>query len=221
MFTKIKVICIVLCGLHHIHGGAMGTALTCSPDTSTTGAQSVAERNIFTASSLATAIRFALIEVAQFLLANPNTPIYDEQENSDNLLAAMKGGLEQIDPSKDKKMIRMLLYFGFNPTSKKPESKLLTVQETAYAFSSIDTDYSKWMDNYKNIEKYCSPQELVEFGRIKRARLGITHDYLIRREIGGLQVKKMSAQKISAPTAAASNQTAAAPSAKDSKESSK
>lgn len=225
MFTKIRILFVVLCGLSTIPALAMESAAAPA------GSRSVPliDGKYTHKRALEIAIRWADIECIEVLLADPATPISNPQENSDNLITVMLNGMGQPDPSNDNRIMKMLLFFGFDPTYKQPYSK--SALETAQEFCGLCPDYFKWMTDYKNIEKHCTPKELIEFASIKKERMGITHAKIMLREIGGLHVKKIASKKpsaktISVQTAAAQAESAAAPKVtkpctKDTKENSK
>lgn len=149
---------------------------------------------LFTTQPLAMAIRFANLPGIQVLLADPRTKIDDEIENSHNLINAITNGTSQADPAEDKKIVKLLLFFGFNPTVK--ESNDTSAQEVAHTFDNFDKDYSKWLDDYKHIAEYCTKEELAEFRETKMLREFRNHAYLMGRQVHGpaFQVKAKKKQ---------------------------
>ena len=229
MITKISTIFIVSLGLCNTQSMAMGNELAVPAAIANVdvkhSAEKVTEENTYTANALTMAIRFSNYGLLKTLLKHPLTPIANQSENRINLIDAVMSAAEQSDPRKDKKIIKMLLFFGFNPTFKLRSP---SAQEFARTLDSHDKDYSTWMDNYKNIEKFCMPQELAEFRAVKKIRMLKAHETdnlkiyknfpnLMRREIGGLNIKR----KVKTAAAPANAAPFTWPSTKDSKENSK
>lgn len=150
--------------------------------------------NVFTTQPLALAIRLANLPGIQVLLADPRTKIDDEIENSHNLINAITNGTSLTNAAEDKKIVKLLLFFGFNPTVKEPRA--MTAQEVAHTFDDFDKDYSKWLDDYKHIAEYCTKEELAEFRETKMLREFRNHKYLMGRQIHGpaFQVKAKKKQ---------------------------
>ncbi len=242
MFTKIKILFIVLYGLFTIPASAMESAAAPA------GSQSVPliDGQHTHKQALAIAIRWSNLERVKKLLADPATCISDAQENNILLLTVMENVkaafmLPDEDSSKEYTIIKMLLFFGVDPTYRNPKRpKDCNAQEVAFDLKDDCPELLRLTNHYKNIEKYCSEQELEEFTAVRklrhivaqeRERLAALKKYggLMRREVGGLEIKKISVPKLAAQTATAPDQSAAAapsaaapkhtwPSKKDSKE---
>jgi len=181
--------------------------------------------NVFTSQPLGMAIRYVNVPGVKVLLADPRTDITNQEENSNNLITVATNGLSQMDQTDDKKMLKMLLAFGFNPTFK--ESRVATAQEVVHTFDCVDKDYSKFMGAYLDIAAHCTQAEIVEILAVKaeradRIKLQERKKYhsLKDREIGGMKRKKMVAKKATAQAAAAPATAASFtwPSSKDSKD---
>jgi hypothetical protein len=125
---------------------------------------------VYGPSALSTAIRSGNVQAVKVLLSDPRTIITDSHENDFNMCTALQNAIELgQDGLDDVKILRMLIFLGFDPTILRTKKMVLNPQEFATMFNDT-RDYTNFYIDYMNKEKYFSDKEIKEFEEIVERR---------------------------------------------------